>query len=389
MKMNTDAAMRGNINANTGDKIKMVKRPDKTGEYDHVGGYEYNWIRRDGTYVLKDWASRTFRFSRGLGLFRRKSDQMYNYADADGKIISDSWFSTADQFNDAGDPAVVHVLNADYNWLRTDGTLILKDGAQWVQAFSQGWGLFQRNGDGMYNFVDADGSLLSGEWFAEAMPFGKSQNDPAAVKRAGGRWNALYGRKPNGKPDLSKRSVAADSASDFMCGLAVVEKHAGGRTMYGYVDASMNAVGPGDFPFTGKFTGAAEPFDEIKFGGKWAKVWLSPKNANLMSADGNLAFDFLSSDPPIDMWLPAVHRSLMVEYPDETYEFPASKGWAEIRRLGIGVSGEDDLLEGKGGRLTLRRIKDRNTGVVSKGLVAKDSSGNEHIICAMDVGRTV
>ena len=54
MKMNTDAAMRGNLNANTGDKIKMVIRPDKTGEYDHVGGYEYNWIRRDGTYVLKD-----------------------------------------------------------------------------------------------------------------------------------------------------------------------------------------------------------------------------------------------------------------------------------------------------------------------------------------------
>src|SRR5574344_1744637 len=158
----------------------------------------------------------------------------------------------------------------EYNGTRPDGTYVLKDWASdaW-DDFSQGWGCFQRKEDKKWNFVDADGRLLSGEWFDDAKPFGKTDGDPAAVK-IDGRWHALYGKRADGTPDLSGKSVDADDMQLFSCGLAAVrwDTLTGHRAdCYGYVDASMNSVGPGESPVAVAYSFAREDY-----GGKWAWV---------------------------------------------------------------------------------------------------------------------
>ena len=276
----------------------------------------------------------------------------------------------------------------DYNWTRPDGTYVLKDWASDVwDDFSQGWGCFQRKEDKKWNFVDADGRLLSDVWFDSAKPFGKTDGDPAAVK-IDGRWHALYGKGTDGGADLSKGSTDAAGIDVFSCGMALVWKIADTRknrygyadaknNRYGYVDASMNAVGPDEFPFV-----MASDFDPGCCGGRWTRVTLPGQNNNLMGRDGTLAF----GPAPFFLRTHEWGGGLLASPAGDKgrYRFPASKGWSEIAHTGISDYGMRSPLEGRDGRLTLRDAWDRETGRRSACMVAADSNGREHIVCFLD-----
>ena len=275
----------------------------------------------------------------------------------------------------------------DYNWIRSDGTYVLEEWAYWAYPFSQGWGMFRRKEDEKCNFVDADGNLLSGKWFDDAVSFGKTKGDPAAVQVGWGDhigWHALYGRKAGGGPDLSKGSTEAADMNRFSCGMALVNST---DTNCGFVDASMNQVGPGEFPFVG-----ALDFSPDIYGGRW--IWVSTvRNGvnlmNLMGTDGTMAFKGGAYDFPsygsTDFSLE--NGSLLPVTPSKEsacYRFPTSKGGAEIARMGISDEGGYDPLDGKEGRLTLRDVWDRTTGERRECLVAKDLNGMGHAVCFLD-----
>ena len=285
-------------------------------------------------------------------------------------------------------PEIIRRNSADgrsleWNWTKPNGACVLDDWACDIKPFSGGWGCFQRKSDLKWNFADADGRLLSGEWFRDARPFGKTEGDPAAVEK-GGRWYALYGRKAGGGPDLSKGSTEAAHMNRFSCGMALVNST---DTNCGFVDASMNQVGPGEFPFVG-----ALDFSPDIYGGRW--IWVSTvRNGvnlmNLMGTDGTMAFKGGAYDFP-SYWstdFSLENGSLLPVTPSKEsacYRFPTSKGGAEIARMGISDEGGYDPLDGKEGRLTLRDVWDRTTGERRECLVAKDLNGMEHAVCFLD-----
>ena len=289
----------------------------------------------------------------------------------------------------------------DYNWIRSDGTYVLEEWAYWAYPFSQGWGMFRRKEDEKCNFVDADGNLLSGKWFDDAVSFGKTKGDPAAVQVGWGDhigWHALYGRKADGTPDLSEGSTKGDP-DVFSCGLSVVTYYPNGSRYSdyyyckGYVDASMNTVGcmpeifqHKDFPFD-----KADSFDESRYGGRWAEVRKDGyKVKNLMSKDGTLLeFGSPTSYESVDVegQDEGGRRSLTVYYrgTGAEYAFPASKGWTEIDRIGVGKADWDSHLDGEGGRLALGDAWDRVADTVAHGCIAaRDSTGADHFVCTLD-----
>ena len=352
---------------------------------------KWNWVRPDGTLVLRgEWADSVWGFSQGWGCFQRKGDKKWNFVDADGRLLSDEWFVSVQPFGDKKeDPAAVKRggdSRDEWNWIRPDGTYVLKDWAYGARPFSGGWGCLQRKSDLKWNFADAGGNLLSDEWFDAAHSFGNTKKDPASVK-VNGRWHALYGRTAHGTADLSKKSVDIGDKGNiykFSCGVAVVEQD-GGK---GYVDASLNAVGPEGFPFA-----YASPFQPETYGGMWAYVEQLDSEykdgtfrTNLMGKDGAFAFEESHDDLLRGLELICENRRnpfLSAVWRNRKYRFDASDDWSEIARIGICEAGMDKHLDGGGGRLSLRDAWDRATGRMMKGIVASDSMGKEHFVCSV------
>ena len=281
--------------------------------------------------------------------------------------------------------------------------IAVKGGAVAAYAPRGGWRRAQRAGDHRWNFVHAaDESLLSDTWFDGALDFGNG-GAPAYVKEDG-LWRALYGRRADGTPDLGAEALEADALtrSDTPSGTPMLaEMDRGGSGKFGYVDASLSAVGPDGFPFQ-----YAEPFHSYAYGGKWARVnvaYLDGKRANLMGLDGTLAFGGSDSILPDGLWewpldpprgtAGRLHergsRRLRVrdsrgrKYPYYTYA--AFDGWSRIARLGIRVGGDEGApLDGEGGRLALGTACDRNTGMIYECIVVRDAWNENHIACLLD-----
>ena len=245
----------------------------------------------------------------------------------------------------------------------------------------------------MYNFVNADGKLLSNSWFYAAVPSAGDDGFPAAVRmKNGGRWHILYGRKEDGSPDMSAKSSDADIVRMFSCGLAVVarRKKSSAEYKYGYVDASLNTVGPGELPFSD-----AETFKPMIYGGMWAYVETAPEckggatGVNLMGRDGTLAFGKDSDALPRGLALDSGNGKggtpmLIATYRKRNYFFNVSGDWSKISRIGIGDEGRDEPLDTSDGRLTLRTVWDRDALKMRKGFVARVKNGEERFVCLLN-----
>ena len=115
---------------------------------------------------------------------QRLSDGKCNLIDANGKIISDTWFEWVGDFYDDNDGfALVGRENHEYNYIDKQGNILSKDWFKWLDYFHNGIARVQRFDD-LMNFIGEDGKIISNEWFRYVDYFGN--DDLAVVQRSNG-----------------------------------------------------------------------------------------------------------------------------------------------------------------------------------------------------------
>ena len=101
----------------------------------------------------------------GLTKVQRLSDGKCNLIDANGKILSDTWFEwIGDFYDDKDDFALVGRENHEYNYIDKQGKILSEERFKWLDFFHNGIARVQRFDDVM-NFIGEDGKIISDEWF--------------------------------------------------------------------------------------------------------------------------------------------------------------------------------------------------------------------------------
>ena len=110
----------------------------------------------------------------------RRGDELYNFIDTKGKILSEQWFDWIDNFNEG----FARVQRSDelYNFIDKNGKLLSEQWFDWVDDFKDGFARLQRSDD-LMNFIDANGKILSNDWLAWVGDF---DNGFAKVQRTNG-----------------------------------------------------------------------------------------------------------------------------------------------------------------------------------------------------------
>ena len=112
----------------------------------------------------------------------RRGDELYNFIDEKGKILSEQWFDWIDYFHDGF--ARLQRFDGQYNFIDANGKIISEQWFDWVDNFNEGFARLQRSDD-LMNFIDANGKIISSEWFAWVGDF---DNGFAKVKRTNGEY---------------------------------------------------------------------------------------------------------------------------------------------------------------------------------------------------------
>ena len=110
----------------------------------------------------------------------RRGDELYNFIDEQGKLLSEQWFDWIDYFHDGF--ARLQRGDGQYNFIDKQGKLLSEQWFDWVDDFQEGFARLQRSDD-LMNFIDANGKIISSEWFAWVGDF---ENGFAKVKRTNG-----------------------------------------------------------------------------------------------------------------------------------------------------------------------------------------------------------
>ena len=110
----------------------------------------------------------------------QRSDDLMNFIDANGKIISEQWFDWVDDFQEG----FARVQRSDelYNFIDKQGKLLSEQWFDWVDDFENGFARVQRSDD-LMNFIGANGKILSNDWLAWVGDF---DNGFAKVQRTNG-----------------------------------------------------------------------------------------------------------------------------------------------------------------------------------------------------------
>ena len=110
----------------------------------------------------------------------RRGDELYNFIDEKGKLLSEQWFEWIDNFNEGF--ARLQRSGGQYNFIDANGKIISEQWFDWVDDFQEGFARLQRSDD-LMNFIDENGKIISSEWFAWVGDF---ENGFAKVKRTNG-----------------------------------------------------------------------------------------------------------------------------------------------------------------------------------------------------------
>jgi len=206
--------------------------------------------------VKNEFFKNAFAFKEGIGEVVRKNN-MYNFVNGNGKVISNLDFSYALEFEKNG-LALVDVGGGMYNYLRKDGSLVSKENFKEIPNDFEGdivevrrqndlynfliikYGkiLFKEDFkkiisdfnefgiaivlcvDGKYNFAGQDGSIVFEEGFVEVHKLDKFGN--LVVKCKDGLWNFV---NPSGKLVSKKWFINVNETfSEFGFTLVEVEK---------------------------------------------------------------------------------------------------------------------------------------------------------------------
>ena len=112
----------------------------------------------------------------------RRGDELYNFIDEKGNLLSDEWFEWIDNFNEGF--ARVQRSGGQYNFIDKQGKLLSEQWFAWVDDFNEGFARLQRSDD-LMNFIDANGKILSNEWFSWVNDF---KDGFAKVQRTNGEY---------------------------------------------------------------------------------------------------------------------------------------------------------------------------------------------------------
>ena len=112
----------------------------------------------------------------------RRGDELYNFIDEKGKLLSDEWFEWIDNFKEG----FARVQRSDelYNFIDKQGKLLSEQWFAWVDDFQEGFARVQRFDD-LMNFIGANGKILSNEWFSWVNDF---KDGFAKVQRTNGEY---------------------------------------------------------------------------------------------------------------------------------------------------------------------------------------------------------
>ena len=110
----------------------------------------------------------------------RRGDELYNFIDEKGKLLSEQWFEWIDYFENG----FARVQRSDelYNFIDKQGKLLSEQWFEWADNFNEGFARLQRSDD-LMNFIDANGKILSNDWLAWVGDF---DNGFAKVQRTNG-----------------------------------------------------------------------------------------------------------------------------------------------------------------------------------------------------------
>ena len=112
----------------------------------------------------------------------RRGDELYNFIDEKGKLLSEQWFDWIDNFKEGF--ARLQRFDGQYNFIDKQGKLLSEQWFAWVDDFQEGFARVQRFDD-LMNFIGENGKILSNEWFAWVGDF---DNGFAKVKRTNGEY---------------------------------------------------------------------------------------------------------------------------------------------------------------------------------------------------------
>ena len=110
----------------------------------------------------------------------RRGDNLYNFIDEKGKLLSEQWFDWIDNFKEGF--ARLQRGGGQYNFIDANGKIISEQWFDWVDDFNEGFARLQRSDD-LMNFIGANGKIISSEWFAWVGDF---NNGFAKVQRTNG-----------------------------------------------------------------------------------------------------------------------------------------------------------------------------------------------------------
>ena len=328
----------------------------------------------------------------------------------DGKLASDpdTILDSTDDFSEGF--GVASRLNSnkipEYNWYDTAGIPLIK--GEWLKQadhFTGGWGGMRRK-DGMWNFVDTTGRILSDTWFYGIGSFSEDGGPawvmPRPKTKVNGQWKVLRGRTADGGADLSDKALKVASVSRFSCGLSIVSVDNPGNRGYTkcYVDEEVRNVGPATFK-------DADGFSKNFMDGKWATVMgsiggggISPHGLdekNLMDRNGMLMFipDAPRGGWPIQIELlpggrkgygsPGTHLVRILSKAKIPFIFFISPDYGSADEIGVQMLSKNrEPLEGTDGKIEIRPLMNRLDGKGSRGFAAMDSRGTLHPICSLD-----
>ena len=93
----------------------------------------------------------------------RRGDELWNFIDEKGNLLSDEWFEWIDNFKEGF--ARLQRGDGQYNFIDKQGKLLSEQWFDWVDDFNEGFARVQRFDD-LMNFIGANGKIISSEWFA-------------------------------------------------------------------------------------------------------------------------------------------------------------------------------------------------------------------------------
>ena len=108
----------------------------------------------------------------------------FYYINEEGILLNKEPFVDGEMF--VGNLTRVEVADGEWNFMKTDGSLLCKENFNGVLNFSHGFAVVF-NFNYKYNYIDKHGNLLSNEWFDLCEDF----NNKFAFVRKNGLWNII------------------------------------------------------------------------------------------------------------------------------------------------------------------------------------------------------